>query len=314
MCRVKFTVIGLLMLTALVIPMGLSKSPEDVRMRIAEAYEAVLKAYESGGNVTGLVDRLNYALKLIAEAEENGDTGLLDRAGAVVDSVLEDSTKVEEEGLKARNDMYILYGSVLASIAVLAMLAYFYGPRLFWRLWVRLRADYRIGLGSGGRASSMILSGEVWAVIMAVVLVGAVFAASQIIASNRVTEPFSELGVLGLRMKIGDYPKTVVAGEAFRLYVYVGNHMGKPMYYVVFVKLGNATTPVNPTPTEPFTRLDLILMHGENATIPIDIALTKPGVNERLVFELWVYDSTAKAFTYHERWCQLWINVTAPPG
>lgn len=148
---------------------------------------------------------------------------------------------------------------------------------------------------------------------MAVILVGGVFAFSQLISAGRVTEPFSELGVLGPKMKIGDYPKTVIAGEAFRLYLYVRNHMGKPMYYAVLIKLGNASTPIDPTPTKPFVRLDLILMHGENATTPIDVALTKPGVNERLVFELWIYNSTVKAFTYHRRWCQLWLNVTAPP-
>ncbi|MEM2240343.1 MAG: DUF1616 domain-containing protein [Candidatus Bathyarchaeia archaeon] len=310
----SFTLVALLLAMALSIPMGLSKSSEDVRIRIAEAYEAILKAYESGGNVTGLVDRLNYALRLVAEAEDAGDAALLGRAEALVDSVLEDAQRVGEEGLRARNSMYILYGFALGIFAAFAVFTYLYGPRLFWRLWVRLRSDYRVGLGSGGRVNSMMLSGEVWAVVMAVVLVGAVFAVSQIFASSRVTEPFSELGILGPKMKIGDYPRIVVAGEAFRLYVYVGNHMGKPMYYVVFIKLGNATTPLNPTPAEPFMRLDLILMHGENRTIPIDIAITEPGLNTRLIFELWTYNTTVKELTYHGRWCQIWLNVTIPPG
>ncbi|MEM3546177.1 MAG: DUF1616 domain-containing protein [Candidatus Bathyarchaeia archaeon] len=313
MCRVGFTVIALLLLTALATPMGLCATPDDARMHVAEAYEAVLEAYEAGGNVTLLIGRLNEALKFIAEAESSGDLSPLDEANRLIKSVIEDAPKVRDEGLKSRNSMYILYGSTLTVAVALAVLTYFYGPRLFWRVWVKLRADYRVSLGSRGDSKSMILSGEVWAVVMAVILVGSVFAFSQFIMAGRVTEPFSELGVLGPKMKIGDYPKTVVAGEVFRLYIYVGNHMGKPMYYVVFIKLGNASTPVDPMPTEPFMMLDLILMHGENATIPIDITLTKPGVNERLVFELWIYNSTVKTFTYHGRWCQLWMNVTAPP-
>ncbi|MEM3716165.1 MAG: DUF1616 domain-containing protein [Candidatus Bathyarchaeia archaeon] len=314
MCRVGFTVITLLLLIVLATPTGLCTTLEKARMRVAEAYEAVLEAYESGGDVTGLVHRLNGALKLIAEAESSGDLSLVDEANALIESVVKDAPMIRDDGLRARNTMYILYGSVLTVIAVAITLAYFYGPRLFWRIWVKLRADHRVKLGSGGNSKSMILSGEVWAVVMAVILVGAVFAASQFIMAGRVTEAFSELGVLGPRMKIGDYPKTVVAGEGFKLYSYVGNHMGKPMYYVVFIKLGNASTPVDPMPAEPFMRIDLILLHGENRTIPVDIALTEPGVNKRLVFELWIYNSTVRGFTYHGRWCQLWLNVTAPPS
>ncbi len=289
-------------------------SPNDARTRVAEAYERVLEAYESGGNVIGLVDRLNEALKLIAEAESTGDARLIDRANNLVESVVEEAPKVREDGLKARNATYMLYGSALAVAIASAVLAYFYGPKFFWRLWVRLRADYRVSLGSGGGQSPMILSGEVWAVVMVIVLVGAVFAFSQMFTAGRVTEPFSELGVLGPKMRIGDYPRTVVLGERFRLYLYVGNHMGKPMYYALLVKLGNSTTQVDPAPIEPFMRFDLILMHGENRTMPVDIELKEPGVNRRLIFELWVYNSTVKAFTYHGRWCQIWLNVTAPPS
>lgn len=314
MCRVGFTVIALLLAMVLATPMGLCATPEEARMRVAEAYEAVLEACEAGGNVTLLVGRLNEALKLIVEAESSGDVGLIDRANSLAYSVVKEAPKVRDEGLKARNTTYMLCGLALAVAVTLAILTYFYGPRFFWRIWIRLRSDYRVSLGSGGGSSSVILSGEVWAVIMAVLLVGAVFAFSQAITSTRVTEPFSELGVLGPRMKIGDYPRVVVAGEVFRLYLYVGNHMGKPIYYVVFVKLGNASTPVDPAPVEPFMRLDLILMHGENVTMPVDIAITEPCVNKRLIFELWVYNSTVKDFTYHGRWCQLWLNVTAPPG
>ena len=314
MCKVGFTVIALLLLTALATPMGLCATPDDARMHVAEAYEAVLEAYEAGGNVTLLIGRLNEALKLIAEAESSGDLSLLDEANRLIKSVIEDAPRVRDEGLKSRNSMYILYGSTLTMAVALAVLAYFYGPRLFWRIWVRLRADHRVSPCSGGGSSPMILSSEAWAVVMAVILVGAVFAASQIITAGRVTEPFSELGVLGPKMKIGDYPRTVIVGEKFRLYLYVGNHMGKPIYYVVFVKLGNASTPVDPMPVEPFMRLDLILMHGENRTVPVDIGLTESGVDKRLIFELWVYNSTVKDFTYHGRWCQLWLNVTAPPG
>ncbi|MEM2297768.1 MAG: hypothetical protein QXH10_10145 [Ignisphaera sp.] len=195
--------------------------------------------------------------------------------------------------MRARNTMYILYGSILTVIAVAIAFTYFYGPRLLWSIWVKLRANYMVRLGSGGNSKSMILNSEVWAVVMAVILVGTF---SQHHSSSWLAEleTFSKLDVLGPRMKIGDYPKTVVVGEEFKLYSYAGNHMDKPMYHVVLIKLGNTSKSVDPMSAEPFIRIDLILLHGENRTIPIDIALTEPDINKGLVFKLWIYNSTVE--------------------
>ena len=59
-----------------------------------------------------------------------------------------------------------------------------------------------------------------------------------IILGDRIVEPFSELGILGPGMKLGDYPRLVEAGEDMSLHMYLGNHEGRPTYYQVQVKLG----------------------------------------------------------------------------
>ena len=199
----------------------------------------------------------------------------------------------------------------LAAAAALSLLAYLKGPALFWRLWFRLFKGRRVTLGSA-RKKPMLLSEEVWAVILAVIVVASVFAASQALLSKRVVEPFSELGVLGPTKKIGDYPKLVVAGENITLYCYVGNHMGKPMYYAVYVKVGSRETPVDPAPLDPVLKLYTVLEHNTSTLIPVTITLKTPGVNRRIIFELWALNETTMSFQYHERWCQIWVNVTAP--
>ncbi|MDP2954272.1 MAG: DUF1616 domain-containing protein, partial [Chloroflexota bacterium] len=75
---------------------------------------------------------------------------------------------------------------------------------------------------------------------VALVLIGLMGAVAvyPILAESRVVEPFSELGVLGPNMKIGDYPRQLVVGQRFSLYIYVGNHEGSSQYYRVFAKLG----------------------------------------------------------------------------
>ena len=153
------------------------------------------------------------------------------------------------------------------------------------------------------------------AVILAVIVVIGVFAASQSFFAGRVMEPFSELAVLGPEMKIRGYPKEVAAEETFTLHLYVGNHEGKVLYYAVLMKLGNKTTSISgeePMDAPVLSRYEVVLLHGGNWTRPITLSVEEPGMNYRLVFELWIYDETVHSFRYHARWIQLWLNVTGP--
>ncbi|MBC7129987.1 DUF1616 domain-containing protein [Candidatus Bathyarchaeota archaeon] len=162
---------------------------------------------------------------------------------------------------------------------------------------------------------SWILNDEVLAVIAALIIVAGVFAGVQVFNAGRVVEPFSELGLLGPSGKIADYPKVVEAGQPFRLNVYLGNHEGRTMYYKVLVKLGDKNSTVNattPLATTPILELRTVLPHNASQIIPLDIALENAGINLRLVFEMWTYNETEGAFTYHGRWNQLWLNVTEP--
>lgn len=160
---------------------------------------------------------------------------------------------------------------------------------------------------------SWVFDEEVLAVLAAIVVVAGVFAVSQIFYAGRVTEPFSELGLLGPSGKIGDYPREVVAGSPFQLNLYVGNHEGKAMYYKVLVKVGDKSSIINastPLDSKPIMRISVVLGHNSSRIIPLNITLYKPATNIRLVFEMWVYDESAGAFEYHGRWNQLWMNVT----
>lgn len=154
---------------------------------------------------------------------------------------------------------------------------------------------------------------ELRAVVLAVALVAGVLAASQTLQSGRVVEPFSEIGLLGSGLKIGDYPKNVLVNETFRLYLYIGNHEGRVMYYTILVKLGDGSTLINETTHAEAPVIDMyeaILPQGHNTTIPVDLRLPKPATNARLIFELWRLDEGG--LRYHGRWLQLWMNVTAP--
>jgi uncharacterized membrane protein len=146
-------------------------------------------------------------------------------------------------------------------------------------------------------------------------VVSAAIAGVQLLNAGRVVEPFSELGLLGPGGKIGGYPKEVVAGSPFTLNIYLGNHEGKTAYYKVLVKPGDSSTVINgttPLSARPIMEVRAVLTHNSSKTIPVNITLHEPATRLRLVFEMWIFNETAGAFTYHGRWNQLWLNVTKP--
>jgi uncharacterized membrane protein len=113
-------------------------------------------------------------------------------------------------------------------------------------------------------------------------------------------------------MQLGDYPSQIVASETVHLFGYVGNQMGEPMYYTVMVKLGNNDTAVNPAQITPLQQFSQVVPSNQTWTFPVDITLTKSGVNQRIIFELWIYNQTINQNQYNDRWGQVWLNVTAP--
>jgi len=151
---------------------------------------------------------------------------------------------------------------------------------------------------------------------VALVLIGVMgaIAVYPILEEGRIVEPFSELGILGPNLKIGDYPRELAVGEEFNLYLYVGNHEGSAQYYRVLVKLGDRSMNVSdttPLDAPVVAQYDVVLPDESNSTLPITLSVGRVGLNQRLVFELDRYDVGSGGFVYHQRWNQLWLNVTA---
>lgn len=148
---------------------------------------------------------------------------------------------------------------------------------------------------------------------LAVITIMAVFAAVYpLIPSNG--ERFSELGVLGPTQQIGGYPSTEAVGQAFTLYGYVGDHEGMVGYYQVMVKAGDQATVISNTTSADapvvMTRY-LVLSDNASTTFPMTLAMPTAGLNQRLIFELWMFNTTTSQFGYTGLWNQIWINVTS---
>ncbi len=153
------------------------------------------------------------------------------------------------------------------------------------------------------------------AVVLSLLLFAIIFTAYQGFLPERSLEPFSELAILGPEKNTSNYPQQLLVNQEFTLYIYVGNHEGELTYYQVIVKLGNRSLFINETtPMEaPIIRkYEKILADNQTWIYPVQLSIDEPGINQRLVFEMWIFDSHLKDFKYHGKWNQLWLNVTTP--
>ncbi len=164
-----------------------------------------------------------------------------------------------------------------------------------------------------------ILDDEVFAVLLAIVIVGSVFAIAQVIRPE-VTEPFTAIGLLNEECRIGHYPKEVFQGQNLTLCIFLYNHMGYPLLMQVRYKIGtNETLPTNTTPSpQPVIKeLEVLLDNNDNATILVQVPIAVGGeyVGKRvaLIFELWIYDISKQEWVYTGRWNHLYVKVLEAP-
>lgn len=158
----------------------------------------------------------------------------------------------------------------------------------------------------------MILDEEVFAVILAISVVASAVGIA-VVLTPEIPEPFMSLGLLNEECKIGRYPTMVQNGSFVELCIYVVNYMNKPVFYRVDYKLsedGSLPTNTTPLPIEPISSWYGVLNNKENTTIPVKVFVATHKSRVVLVFELWVYDSTIRSWTYTGIWNHLRVNVT----
>jgi uncharacterized membrane protein len=131
------------------------------------------------------------------------------------------------------------------------------------------------------------------------------------------TQKYSELGILGPTLTLGNYPTRVLQNHSFTLYGYLVNQEGVAKYYNVLVKLGNQSTQIsNSTSADApvIAQYYSALSNSQNPYVfPMNLSINQAGTNERLIFELWSYkvSKSGDNFTYTGDWDQIWLNVTA---
>ncbi len=291
---------------------------EQAQSSTHAAYKKILEAYKAGADPTTLTEQINQAINLTSQAQTLSTSNPQQALNLAAQAQkLADDLGLQASAAKEKASEILPIPTAIAIIALIAVgvLIYFYGPQTFWKIWLNLRKNYQVKTKSSAnqaKTNNLIVTWEqVCAVCLGITIIIAFVVASQYFLPKGASEQFSELGVLGPNMKLGDYPSQIVANETVTLYVYVGNQMGRPMYYNVQVKLGDNSTSVDPAPIIPIQQFSRVVPSNGTWTFPLNAALTQPGLNQRLIFELWIYNETSNLNQYHDRWTDVWFNVTA---
>jgi len=315
---IRITIVLLIItitLGALNIAFSQTSTVDQAQVATDNAYNAITEAYKAGADTTQLIEQLNQAINITQQAQLTSDPQQAATLAAQAQAIAQNVTQQANEAANiAQNSIPIIPITAAATALVVGVAIFLLGPKALWKVWFKLRKNYKVKISNSTKKNeSVFLTAEqLCAAVLAVTVLIAFISVSGFILPKTYGEQFSELGILGPNMKLGDYPSKVVASQTISLYGYVGNQMGYPMYYTVQVKLGDNNTQVNPTNLNAKQTYSQVLPSNGTWTFPISITMNQVGNNQRIIFELWAYNQTLNQNIYQQRWGQIWVNVTAP--
>lgn len=117
---------------------------------VNNAFSSVYSAEQNGGDVSGLVEKLNTAIFLIqrANAENATDPSAaatdLSNATTIANEVSISAASVSNSGSNSRQtSLYESFGTIVATLAI-GVLVYVRGDRVYRRLWFRVYRNYLV--------------------------------------------------------------------------------------------------------------------------------------------------------------------------
>jgi len=156
--RVAIIALVLASLIALGAPQAFASSQASFNgasSAVEHAFVAVQNAGKDGGNVSALVAELNGALTLIQKATSENSTNPgqavsdLNSVLAIAQGVQASAATVGQQGLAARQfQLEMSIGSAIVIVGI-AIGLYFYGDRIYYRLWLRMYGSHVVRKGGG---------------------------------------------------------------------------------------------------------------------------------------------------------------------
>lgn len=115
-----------------------------------DVYSKLVDAEKKGADVRETALKLNRALQLIREAENDPEKKdiLLSEARALIEDVNSSIPLLIREGERETFWKNVTIGSTGIITVVASVLTYLFGPRIFWEIWLKIRSRWIIEVAS----------------------------------------------------------------------------------------------------------------------------------------------------------------------
>jgi len=322
-------------------PTGWAATPGEFSNALATVEDAFDALYNSQvqdyATVSGPIAQLGNATQLLNEAlSENATDPVkasdhLTSVESIAGQVQSASGAASDSGLATHRAQTYQSLVEVAAVAASTGLVYVVSARVYNRWWMGVHRSYTVRLkrstksevpdGSQNAGFSLNRGGRrkvAVAALLVLALVLSVSALQPIYSPFPNTQGNSQLGLLGPNRIASGYPTNVTQSKPFLLYGYLGNQFGTAELYHLVIKLGNQTTLVNasiPAEAPVVSQYYFVLDRNQTSVFPMELSLSRPGIQEKLIFELWSYQHSdlGPGFVYTGVFDQIILNVTAAP-
>jgi len=133
---VKFLILTLLLISAAFSTLSFATSNSQLITQIQELYLQLEKISESGVNVSPQIQELNEALQLLQNGSNPKEAEML------IQQVNSSIPQLESEASTLSLEHQIVKYSTITALIVLGFLTYYFGPRLLWKAWIKMRSRW----------------------------------------------------------------------------------------------------------------------------------------------------------------------------
>lgn len=113
---------------------------EELQNDFEEAFKLVEDADLNSGDISELVNELNYILELL----KYGDEADLNEAALRIGAVKESALSSQMSGQESTQSQLMSSGLILLITGILVAIIWRFMPKIVWQLWIRSKKDWII--------------------------------------------------------------------------------------------------------------------------------------------------------------------------
>ncbi len=119
-------------------------SEADLRDELIVAFEAVREAEKVNADITNLVKELNEVLILVQENEQTDNKETIEKGNQKIHQIITSAYEIRNKGIQESRKGNYATLLTLGLLSAALIPTYIYIPRIYWRIWMRMKYRMRI--------------------------------------------------------------------------------------------------------------------------------------------------------------------------